>query len=139
MLDSLDVTGDDIWCGGRLVGRILIPTSSERDEVECLIQQDAADHEEELAALGKEHDAEIASLEEDHKSELASLEDQLAAAENEAGDLRETLAGIEANGVGETLARLTEALRVALADNDKLRDAAREAVKPKNRRKSNAR
>jgi hypothetical protein len=126
MLDSLDVTGDDIWYGVRLVGRILIPTSSERDVVECLIRQDAAaDHEEALAALDKEHDAEIASLEEDHKSELASLEDQLAAAENEAGDLRETLAGIEANGVGETLARLTEALRVALANNDKLRDAAR--------------
>ena len=137
MPDALDVTGDDIWYGGRLVGRILIPTSSERDGVECLIQQDAADHEEELAALNKEHDAEIASLEKDHKSELASLEDQLAAAENEADALRKTLDAVEIDGAAPVLKDLTDALRIALADNDRLR-AAMETPKPKTRRKDNA-
>ena len=127
---GLDVVGDDIWFGGLLVGRLLLPTSSVRDDVELLVQQSPEAFEEQLSALEAEHKASVEALEAEHAGTVAALEWQIDTVENEAAHLRETLDAVEVDGAATVLKDLTDALRIALADNDRLR-AATETPKPK--------
>ena len=113
MAEYLDVTGDEIWMGSALVGRILMPIGTQRDWAEALIQ--AAQDREELEEVEAERDA----------------------AKSEADELRAVVAGLEDGDHAGQILKLHDALKIALADNDKWREAYRNATaaKPKTRKR----
>lgn len=139
MAEYLDVTGDEIWMGSTLVGRILMPVGTQRDRAEGLLLAalDCEDLEKEQAkeieALEKEHEAAL-TREIEWREEFAAERD---AAEAEADELRAMVASLEGGAHAGRLLKLHDALKVALADNDKWRNACKDtmASKPKTRKR----
>lgn len=132
MAEYLDVSGDEIWMGSTLVGRILMPIGTRRDQAEELIQaaQDREDWE-------KAQAEEIKALEKEQAEEIEALEKERDAVEAEADELRAKVASLEDGDHAGQLLKLHDALKIALADNAKWRDAYKNALasKPKTRKR----
>ena len=121
--DYLDVTGDDIWYGSHLVGRITLPVGTFRDQVVDQLQASSP-----IEDLEAEHAKAIEDLESEHADalevkdeQITDLRDKAEALQQEVDDLTEWLDRLKETGAGAELVRLREELQFSDASAGKWR------------------